>query len=217
MAVSSSATLLKTPRRMRSPDAAEEALDLIEPRRRCWGEVHMETWMPLKPRLDLGVLVCGVIVGDQVHVEPLLGVAIDGAQEFKPFLMAMSLHALPDDAAGGDLEGGKQRCCSVTFVVLGHGASPPFFHRQAWLRAIKRLDLALLVDRKHQGFVRPIEIRPTTSLTLSTNRLSFDSLKVLTKCGFKPCAFQIRCTLVWLMPVALASVRALQCVAAGGF
>src|SRR3984893_13428384 len=36
-----------------------------------------------------------------------------------------------------------------------------------------------------------------------------------TKCGFSPCAFQIRCTLVWLMPSALASVWALQCVAAG--
>ena len=61
--------------------------------------------------------------------------------------------------------------------------------------------------------LRPLDV----PLTFSTKRLSFDSLKVLTKCGFRPCAFQIRCTLVWLMPSALASVRALQCVAAGGF
>jgi hypothetical protein len=44
-------------------DAPEEALDLVEPRRRCWGEVHMKTGMSLEPRLNLGVLVRGVIVG----------------------------------------------------------------------------------------------------------------------------------------------------------
>jgi hypothetical protein len=27
---------------------------LVEPRRRCRGEVHVETWMPLKPSLHLG-------------------------------------------------------------------------------------------------------------------------------------------------------------------
>src|SRR5260370_3778551 len=52
-------------------DAHEEALDLVEPRRRCWGEVHMKTGMLLEPRLNLGVLVCGVIVGNQMHVKPL--------------------------------------------------------------------------------------------------------------------------------------------------
>ena len=62
--------------------AAEEALDLVEPRRRCRGEVHVETRMPLKPSLHLGVLVCGIVVGDQVQVQTLWGVAVDGAQEF---------------------------------------------------------------------------------------------------------------------------------------
>src|SRR4249920_3369958 len=84
-------------------DAAEETLDLVEPRRRCRGEVHVETWMPLKPSLHLGVLVCGIVVGDQVQVQPLGGVAVDCAQEFKPFLMAVTLHALPNNVAGGDI------------------------------------------------------------------------------------------------------------------
>src|SRR5260370_210471 len=89
-------------------DAPEEALDLVEPRRRCWGEVHMKTGMSLEPRLNLGVLVRGVIVGNQMHIKPLGCVAIDHAQKFEPFLMAMSLHALANDAARGDVEGGKQ-------------------------------------------------------------------------------------------------------------
>src|SRR5438128_5094771 len=114
-------------------DATEEALDLVEPRRRCRGEVHVETWMPLKPSLHLGVLVCGIVVGDQVQVQPLWGVAVDSAQEFKPFLMAMSLHALPDDAAAGDIESSKQRRCSIAFIVVGHGPGPTLLHRQAGL------------------------------------------------------------------------------------
>src|SRR5438552_2546581 len=129
--------------------AAEEALDLVEPRRRCRGEVHVETRVPLEPRLHLGVLVCSVVVGDQVQVQPLWGVAVDGAQEFKPFLVAVALHALPDNVAGGDIKGGEQRRYSIAFVVVGHSPGPTFLHRQAGLRAIERLDLAFLVDREY--------------------------------------------------------------------
>ncbi len=55
------------------------------------------------------------------------------------------------------------------------------------------------------------------SRTFSANRLSFDSLKVFTRCGLSSCAFQMRCTLVWLRPLAAAISRMLQCVPAGGF
>src|SRR6516162_8504477 len=36
---------------------------------------------------------------------------------------------------------------------------------------------------------------------------SVDNLKVLIRCGCKPCAAQIRCTLRWLIPAALAIAR----------
>lgn len=32
--------------------------------------------------------------------------------------MAVPLHALPDDVAGGDVEGGKQRGRPIAFVVV---------------------------------------------------------------------------------------------------
>src|SRR5437588_7647202 len=57
-----------------------------------------------------------------------------------------------------NVEGGKQRRCPVAFVVMGHGPGPSFLHRQAGLGAIECLNLALLVDREHQGLVRRIEI-----------------------------------------------------------
>src|ERR1700737_228562 len=135
--------------------------------------------MRLKPRLHLGVLVWGIVVGDQVQVEALWGVAVDGAQEFKPFLMAMSLHALPDDAAGGDIESGQQRRCSIAFIVVGHGPGATLLHRRARLRAIERLDLAFLVDREYQGFVRWIEIKANDILDLLDETFVVRQLKGL--------------------------------------
>src|SRR6202171_3620300 len=68
-------------------DAAEEALDLVEPRRRCRGEVHVETWMPLKPSLHLGVLVGGVIVSDEVQIQPLWAVAVSSCPQTRTILV----------------------------------------------------------------------------------------------------------------------------------
>src|SRR5258706_7553724 len=68
----------------------------------------------------------------------------------------MSLHALADDAAGGDIESSKQCRRPIAFVIVGHGPGPTFLHRQPGLGAVKRLDLALFVDREHDGFVRRI-------------------------------------------------------------
>jgi len=53
-------------------------------------------------------------------------------------------------------------------------------------------------------------------VTFSANFGSLDSLNLRVKCGFKPASAQMRCTLVWLMPISLAIVRALQCVALAG-
>ena len=39
----------------------------------------------------------------------------------------------------------------VALVIMGHGASPAALHQQAGLGAIKRLDLAFLVDRENHG------------------------------------------------------------------
>ncbi len=53
-------------------DQTEEALDLIEPGGRGRGEVQVKAGMLGQPCLNIGVLVGGVIVEDQVEIE-LLG------------------------------------------------------------------------------------------------------------------------------------------------
>src|SRR3954447_8438634 len=54
------------------------------------------------------------------------------------------------------------------------------------------------------------------SRSLAMNSGSRDSLKVLTRCGTSPCAFQIPCTAPRLMPTALAMARPVQWVASPG-
>src|SRR5271165_3485330 len=53
------------------------------------------------------------------------------------------------------------------------------------------------------------------SCTLSQNFGSLESLKLRVRCGLSSCAAQMRCTLEWLRPTALAILRSDQCVPCG--
>jgi hypothetical protein len=57
---------------------------------------------------------------------------------------------------------------------------------------------------------------PTTSRTFATKSGSVDSLKVSTRCGCRPKARQIRCTVAADRPLASAMRRELQCVPSAG-
>jgi hypothetical protein len=129
-------------------DQAEEALDLVDLGGGGRGEVHVEPLVPLQSHLHLGVLVGGIVVGDQVHVEVLRRLGIDPTQELQPLLMPVSRHALADYLAGGHVESAKQSDGGVALLVMGHGAAAAFPERQATLSAIERLDLALFIHRK---------------------------------------------------------------------
>ena len=131
--------------------------------------------------------------------------------------MTMPRHAFADDLASGDVERREQGRRSVSLVVVGHRAGAALLQRQSWLRAIERLDLALLVDPEHQRLVRRVEIKPDDVLDHLAELGVGESLKPRIRCGFSPCAAQMRCTLESLRPTALASLRADQCVPAGGF
>ena len=50
------------------------------------------------------------------------------------------------------------------------------------------------------------------SRTFSTNSGSVESLKVSMRCGCRPKARQMRCTVEGAWPISLAMVRRLQCV-----
>ena len=65
-----------------------------------------------------------------------------------------------DDRALMDIEGREQGRGAVTFVVVGQGSSLTRFQRQTRLGAVQCLDLAFLIDRKHDGLLWRVEIPP---------------------------------------------------------
>lgn len=94
------------------------------------------------------------------------------------------------------------------------------------LRAVQRLDLALLIAAQHQRMLGRRHVQAddvfelfdklTMSSSFSTNFGSRETLNVSTRCGLRPWACQIRSTLLSLTPICSARRRVLQCVAAAG-
>ena len=83
---------------------------------------------------------------------------LDGIEKADEFLLPVALHAAPDDLAFRDIEGGEQGGGAAALVVVGHGGAASFLHRQTGLGAIQGLDLALLVEAKHDGVGCRIDI-----------------------------------------------------------
>jgi hypothetical protein len=62
-----------------------------------------------QPSSDLGMLVGGVVIDDEMDVELGWHVGLDVTQEGEELLMAMARLALGDDRAVKHVEGGEQR------------------------------------------------------------------------------------------------------------
>ena len=84
--------------------------------------------------------------------------ALDVVEEADELLVPMLLHAAADHRAVEHVECGEQRRRAVALVVVGHRAAAARLDRQSRLRAVERLDLALLVDRQHHGMRRRVQI-----------------------------------------------------------
>ena len=113
-----------------------------------------------EPSLYLLGLVGLVVVADRVDVEVLCDGPIDLFQEADELLGAVTRQALADDLASLDIECRKQRRRAIAFVVVRHRLSTALLHRQAWLCAIERLNLAFLVDAEHNRLVGRVEVEP---------------------------------------------------------
>ena len=85
---------------------------------------------------------------------------LDGVEEADELLVAVAGHVAADDGAVEHVQRGEERGGAVPLVVVGHRAGAALLHRQPGLGAVERLDLALLVDREHDGVRRRVEIEP---------------------------------------------------------
>ena len=112
------------------------------------------------------MLVRGVVVEDDVDFQLRVHLPDDALHEAQELLMPVPLRAVPHDLAGGDVQRRKEGGGAVPLVVVRHRSCPPLLERQPGLRAIQRLDLALLVDREHHRPLRRRNIQPDHVLQL---------------------------------------------------
>ena len=156
-AVTSSGTLWKTPRRSRfDGELTEEAFDHVQPGSAGRRKVEMEPRMFRQPLLHFGMFVCGVVIQDQMQVAVGRRLHLDELQKLQPLLMAMTILALSNERAVGDVEGRKQGRGPMAHIVMRHRAGTPFFERQSGLRAVERLDLAFLIAAQDQSVLRSV-------------------------------------------------------------
>jgi hypothetical protein len=138
-----------------------------------------------EPATDLGMLVGGVVVDDQVDVERLGDGSLDVAEELQELLVAMPALALREHLARGDVERREQRRGAVMDVVVGDAFDVADAQRQQRLRAVEGLDLALLVDAQDDRVVGRVQVQPTMSRTFSTKKGSVEILKCFWRWGWR--------------------------------
>jgi len=138
---------------------AEESFDHVQPTGAGRREVNVESPMPLEPFENLRMFMRRIIVNDQMKLFVRRRLGVDQLQKLDPLLVPMPGYAGADHLAVERAQGREQRCGSVANVVMRHRRGLSLTQRQARLRAIQRLNLALLVAAQHQRVFGRIQIK----------------------------------------------------------
>src|SRR6202043_1429463 len=125
-----------------------------------------------------GMVVRSVVVEDRMDRLAGGDFSLDGVEEADELLMAMALHIAAHHGSVEHVHRRKQGRRPVPLVVMGHGSSAAFLERQAGLRSVERLDLALFVDAEHDGVRRRIDIEPDNVAQLVDELGVFGQLKL---------------------------------------
>jgi hypothetical protein len=147
-------------------DGGKEALHGVEPQGRGRREMEHPARMIGQPFEDVGLFVGGVVVDDGVDDFSGRDGALDGVEEADELLVAMPSYAASDHGSVEEVERGEQSGRAVALVIMGHRTAFPGLERQARLRAVERLDLALLVDRDDHHVLGRVHVEADDVLDL---------------------------------------------------
>ena len=87
-------------------------------------------------QVDVGVLVGGVVVQDQMDLQVAGDLGVDGLEEDQELLVAVPGQALADHRAGQHVQRGEQGGGAVALVVVGHRPGPArTIGSDAWVRS----------------------------------------------------------------------------------
>ena len=87
----------------------EEAFHHVQPGSARRREVQMKAGVPRQPRFNLRVLVGRIVIQNQMHFALSRSVLVNQLQKLQPFLMPVSILALPENLPVGDVERRKER------------------------------------------------------------------------------------------------------------
>src|SRR5215510_13925242 len=107
-----------------------------------------------EPRFDFGGLVGGIVIHDDMDIEPFRDVRIDLFEEVQELGRPVTLVAFADDEPRGDIECGKQRGRTMPHIAVRATFGYARHHWQDRLLAIECLDLALLINAEDESSVR---------------------------------------------------------------
>ena len=158
----------------------------IEPGAGCGREVEEEPLVAGEPGQNGGMLVSGIVVENDMDGLSGWNLGIDRIEEAYELLMAVALHAAADHLALQNVERREERRRAVALVIMGHGAGAPLLHGKPGLGTVERLDLALLVERKHDGMGRRIDIEPHHVAQLLHELRIVGEFELLDLVGLKP-------------------------------
>src|ERR1041385_1481306 len=139
---------------------SKQSFHQVQPAPTRRGVVDLIARVARQPRTNLGDFMRAVVVHHQVNVEPTWQIRIDLIEKPKELLMSVSAVATADRNTAGYIHSRKQRSDSVAFVVVRLPRRHAGRERQNRLRAIQRLNLALLVYAEHNSAVRRIQVQP---------------------------------------------------------
>ena len=119
-----------------------------------------------EPSFDLGVLVSGVVIYDQVQLAIRWRLRVDLLEEAQPFLIAMPGLAAAKHGTIECVESGEQCGGAMALIIMGLGAVTTLAQGQAGLGAIQRLDLTFFVYAQDQRFLWRTQLGPDNRLQL---------------------------------------------------
>src|SRR5215203_1703897 len=93
--------------------------------------MKVEARVPREPSADLGMLVGGVVIDNQVQVQIRRGLAVDLIEEADELLVPVSAHALADHPPIQHVEGGEQGRRAVALIVVRYRLGAPGSHGQS--------------------------------------------------------------------------------------
>jgi len=123
-----------------------------------------------KPGPDIRVLVGGVVVQDQVHLDPGWNLRVDDLEELQELAVSVLGQAGSDHCSGEHLECREQRGGAVPLVVMGHRRRAALDHgSDGWLRSSAWTEDFSSMHNTI-AFSGGFRYNPTTSISFSSKR-----------------------------------------------